>query len=170
MQLSINLGIDTRALALIRDRLRSFWRQESFLVERELRLVTPIGATSKLLGGIRSDSNEVGCRTFIGGEASKYADFVEHGRGPGGYPPPDKIRAWLSISPKGKRFVNAIAADYGLTGEAALRSATFLKSRGIAQRGTPAQNIFSDTEDKLAPRFESDLETAIELALRAVFS
>ena len=100
--------------------------------------------------------------------SSKYALVVEVGRKPGKFPPPEPIRRWLQITDKGKAFVATITAAYKIKKkETALRSATFLKSRGIARQGTKGAFMFQEGEKRATPRVNKLFERAvIEIARR----
>ena len=67
---------------------------------------------------------DTGVRLLIGG--AKHSYFLEHGRGRGGFPPPDKIRQWIR--------------DKGLAGqfdkEYKLNSFAYLIGKKIAEQGS----------------------------------
>jgi hypothetical protein len=81
---------------------------------------------------------EVSAAMGATGGASLYAEFVEHGRRPGKFPPVEPIRTWV------RRVL-------GITGAAKIRSVAFLVARKIARNGTPAQNFTKITAEKEAP-------------------
>lgn len=115
--------------------------------EREIAVKTPVGVTGHTRQGIHGRvidplHGEIG----IQGPASRYGDFVESGRRPGKFPPPDPISLWLRRTAKGRAFVAAVKERYGIkTDSAALKQATFLKQRGIARRGTPGAFMFKES-------------------------
>lgn len=102
----------------------------------------------------------------VAGPAQIYAWVVEAGRKPGGkFPPPDAIARWLKGSIKGKRFVAEIKAAYGIKKDStALKSATFLKSRGIANKGTKGAFMFEKGQIETEPRIRRRFNKAAQRA------
>lgn len=132
-----------RGLAVINREFRRAMTKSVIYAESQIAGLTPVGATAQLRQGIAGEVKT----PFLGivgvaGSAGKYSDIVEVGRRPGRFPPPDAIEFWLRRSNKGKAFVASVAATYDLNPERALKSATYLKSRGIARRGTRGQRMF----------------------------
>lgn len=89
-------------------------------------------------------------------ELEDYWKYLEYGRKPGKFPPPDKIKEWIRIKPviprpyKGKLpTTNQLA---------------YLIGRKIATKGTPATNLLSNT--KTTFNLENKLTEAIANALR----
>ena len=109
---------------------------------------TPVGATSMLrqstlftpprynFGSTEGRPGwEVTSTMGATGGASLYAEFVEHGRRPGKFPPIEPIRKWV------RRVL-------GVTGAAQIRSVAYLVGRKIARTGTPAQQFTAKTVEK----------------------
>lgn len=123
------------------------------LGETTIAGLAPVGATAHLrqgiVGKVKSPFQGV---VGIAGPASKYGDIRERGRRPGRFPPPDAIEYWLQRSNRGKAFVASIAADYDLKPAAALKAATFLKSRGIARHGYRGAWMFKKGEKRIRPK------------------
>ncbi|KKL13387.1 hypothetical protein LCGC14_2526250, partial [marine sediment metagenome] len=101
------------------------------------------------------------------GPATRYIDVIEKGRRPGKFPPPDAIELWLRRTSKGKAFVSSVKSTYNIKSQAsALRQATFLKSRGIAQKGIRAVKMFEKTERSERRRIERFFRKAARRAER----
>lgn len=83
-----------------------------------------------------------------------YWKYVENGRGPGKFPPPDKIRSWIEIKP--------VQIQPGMNGKTpSVEQLTFLISRKIAEEGTEAQPFFQPAVDDALARFEERISEAI---------
>ena len=92
--------------------------------------------------------------------------WVENGRGPGKFPPPDKILEWIRIKP-------IIPDDRGgrLPTEQQL---AFLIGRKIAEQGIEPGNQLHNAMDDIYPQFEERIDEAIALdineAIDIIFS
>lgn len=84
-----------------------------------------------------------------------YWKYVENGRGPGKFPPPDKIRDWIEVKP-----VNLQPLSNGKT--PTVEQATFLISRKIAREGTEPQPFFEPAKEQTIRAFEERISLAIE--------
>lgn len=83
-----------------------------------------------------------------------YWKYVENGRGPGRYPPPDAIRKWIEVKP--------IAIQPGMNGKTpSVEQVTFLISRKIAQEGTEAQPFFEPAKEQAVSEFDDAISQAI---------
>lgn len=142
---------DGKAVGIMRREYRKALMANLINVEMAVARITPAGVTGLLRMGIKGKIlSDIRGVVASSGPSSKYAPIVEHGRGPGKFPPPDAISLWLKRTAKGKVFVQAIQTRYGIKNEStALKAATYLKSRGIAKQGTPAQKMFAKTECKM---------------------
>ena len=91
---------------------------------------------------------------------------MENGRGPGKFPPPDKILEWIRIKP-------IIPDDRGgrLPTEQQL---AFLIGRKIAEQGIEPGNQLHNAMDDIYPQFEERIDEAIALdineAIDIIFS
>lgn len=83
----------------------------------------------------------------------EYYKWVENGRGPGKFPPPDKILEWIRIKP-------IIPDDRGgrLPTEQQL---AFLIGRKIAEQGIEPGNQLHNAMDDIYPQFEERIDEAI---------
>lgn len=84
-----------------------------------------------------------------------YWKYVEEGRGPGKFPPPDKIRNWIEVKP-----VNLSPLSNGKT--PTVEQAAFLIGRKIAQEGTKPQPFFETAKEQTIRDFEQRISLAIE--------
>lgn len=83
-----------------------------------------------------------------------YGKYVENGRGPGKFPPPDKIREWIEIKP--------VSIQPGMNGRTpSIDQLTFLISRKIANEGTEAQPFFEPAKEEAIRQFEKAIDEAI---------
>lgn len=95
-----------------------------------------------------------------------YYKWVENGRAPGKFPPPDKIMEWIRIKP-------IIPDDRGgkLPTEQQL---AFLIGRKIAEEGIEPGNQLHNAMDGIYPQFEEKIDEAIALdindAIEIIFS
>lgn len=84
-----------------------------------------------------------------------YGKYVEKGRGPGKYPPPDAIRNWIEIKPAD------IQPD--LNGKyPTVEQLTFLISRKIAEEGTEPHPFLEPAAEEALKEFELSIEYAIQ--------
>ena len=84
-----------------------------------------------------------------------YFRFVEEGRGPGKFPPVDKIREWISVKP--------ISPYPGENGKIpSVDQLTYLIGRKIATEGTDPQPFFQPAKDDAISRFEEAISLAID--------
>lgn len=95
-----------------------------------------------------------------------YYKWVENGRGPGKFPPPDKILEWIRIKP-------IIPDDRGgkLPTEQQL---AYLIGKKIAEQGIEPGNQLHNAMDDIFPQFEERIDEAIALdineAIDIIFS
>lgn len=83
-----------------------------------------------------------------------YGKYVENGRGPGKFPPPDKIREWIEIKP--------VSIQPGMNGRTpSIEQLTFLISRKIANEGTEAQPFFEPAKEQAIQEFNEAIDQAI---------
>lgn len=82
-----------------------------------------------------------------------YYKWVENGRGPGKFPPPDKILEWIRIKP-------VIPDDRGgkLPTEQQL---AYLIGKKIAEEGIEPGNQLHNAMDNIFPQFEEKIDEAI---------
>lgn len=83
-----------------------------------------------------------------------YWTFVNSGRGPGKFPPPNAIRRWIEVKP---------VSPYPINGKTpSVDQLTFLISRKIANEGTPPQPFFQPAVDEALRTFSGAIDKAIE--------
>lgn len=85
----------------------------------------------------------------------EYWKFVENGRGPGKFPPIDKIREWIEIKPVIPQAYNGKLPT--------VNQLAFLIARKIALEGTEGTNFFSRTQESINEQFLQDIEDAISM-------
>ena len=106
-------------------------------------------------------------------QLADYYKFIDQGRQPGKFPPPDVIAHWiqnkkLSIIQKSglKSIKNHNRMSTVLSGQSQTRSLAYLIGRKIARDGIPATNFYSNTittdvfqalNDNLSIAFKQDL-------------
>lgn len=84
-----------------------------------------------------------------------YWKYVENGRGPGKYPPPDAIRKWIEVKP--------VSIQPDRNGRIpSVEQVTFLVSRKIAEEGTEPQPFLEPAKDEVLARFEPLIDQAIQ--------
>lgn len=84
-----------------------------------------------------------------------YWHFLENGRGPGKFPPVDKIKEWIEVKP-----VNPTPLSNGKT--PSVEQLSFLISRKIANEGTEAHPFFEPAKEQTIREFEDKINQAIE--------
>lgn len=88
-------------------------------------------------------------------ELPEYAKYVEKGRGPGKFPPPDVIKNWIEIKPVSPRS--------GVDGKVPdIKQLTYLISRKIALEGIEPKPFFEPAREEAIRLFEPVIEKAIE--------
>lgn len=84
-----------------------------------------------------------------------YWKYVEEGRGPGKYPPPDAIRSWIEVKP--------VVPQADMNGRTpTVEQLTFLISRKIAEEGTNPQPFFEPAKEEAIRQFEDRISYAIQ--------
>lgn len=84
-----------------------------------------------------------------------YWQFLENGRGPGKFPPVDKIKEWIEVKP-----VNPTPLSNGKT--PSVEQLSFLISRKIANEGTEGKPFFEPAKEQTIREFEDKINQAIE--------
>lgn len=83
-----------------------------------------------------------------------YWKYVENGRGPGKFPPIDKIREWIEVKP--------VQITPDMNGKVpTVEQVSFLISRKIANEGTDAQPFFEPAKQEAISRFNDAIDLAI---------
>lgn len=83
-----------------------------------------------------------------------YGKYVENGRGPGKYPPIDKIQEWVEVKP--------ISITPDMNGRTpSVRQVAFAISKKIAEEGTQAQPFFEPAKEQTIREFEDRITEAI---------
>lgn len=86
---------------------------------------------------------------------AEYWTYVEHGRGPGKFPPPPAIRRWIDVKP-----VQAYPDSRGRT--PTVDQLAFLIGRKIAEEGTDPQPFFEPAKEEAVRQFSAAIDKAIE--------
>ena len=84
-----------------------------------------------------------------------YWQYLENGRGPGKFPPVDKIKEWIEVKP-----VNPTPLSNGKT--PSVEQLSFLISRKIANEGTEGKPFFEPAKEQTIREFEDKINQAIE--------
>jgi hypothetical protein len=84
-----------------------------------------------------------------------YWQFLEHGRGPGKFPPPPAIRNWIEVKP-----VQPYPDSRGRI--PTVDQLTFLIGRKIAEEGTEPQPFFEPAKEQAVREFSTAIDKAIE--------
>lgn len=84
-----------------------------------------------------------------------YWKWVEQGRRPGKYPPPEAIKRWVELKP--------VSATPGLNGKTpTVEQLTFLISRKIAEQGTKGAKFFEPAKEQAIRDFSEKIDRAID--------
>lgn len=84
-----------------------------------------------------------------------YWQHLEKGRGPGKFPPVDKIKEWIEVKP-----VNPTPLSNGKT--PSVEQLSFLIGRKIANEGTEGKPFFEPAKEQTIREFEDKINQAIE--------
>lgn len=84
-----------------------------------------------------------------------YWQYLENGRGPGKFPPVDKIKEWIEVKP-----INPTPLSNGKT--PSVEQLSFLISRKIANEGTEAHPFFEPAKEQTIREFEDKINQAVE--------
>lgn len=84
-----------------------------------------------------------------------YWQYLERGRGPGKFPPVDKIKEWIEVKP-----VNPTPLSNGKT--PSVEQLSFLIGRKIANEGTEGKPFFEPAKEQTIREFEDKINQAIE--------
>lgn len=84
-----------------------------------------------------------------------YWQHLERGRGPGKFPPVDKIKEWIEVKP-----VNPTPLSNGKT--PSVEQLSFLIGRKIANEGTEGKPFFEPAKEQTIREFEDKINEAIE--------
>ena len=84
-----------------------------------------------------------------------YWQYLESGRGPGKFPPVDKIKEWIEVKP-----VNPTPLSNGKT--PSVEQLSFLISRKIANEGTEGKPFFEPAKEQTIREFEDKINQAID--------
>ena len=83
-----------------------------------------------------------------------YWKYVNGGRGPGKFPPPDAIRRWIEVKPIEPSPINGRTPT--------VDQLTFLVSRKIAREGIEPTNFFDEAREATIRDFEERISLAIQ--------
>ncbi len=99
------------------------------LLEREVKIRTPLGATKLLRGSIFSEPRGNPVREVVVGSTSIYAPMVEVGRNPGKFPPRAPLELW-------------VRRKLGIADPKEIKSVAFLVARKISREGFKGAFMF----------------------------
>ena len=115
-----------------------------------------INASYKLLNSVETVVRRNDDEFIVTINLEPYWYYVENGRGPGRFPPIDKILEWIRIKP-----VIPYSDSRGrLPTEEQL---AFLISRKIAEQGTEGRNVLYETVDELNRYYLPKLQQALDM-------
>lgn len=116
-------------------------------------------ATGNLISSLKPVSVDFEGKGYVGSiSLASYWKYVEYGRRPGKFPPPDKILEWVKVKPVLPRPINGIKPTE--------KQLAFLISRKIARDGIEAGNQFSEALDIAWSRKSIEISKAIEKDLQ----
>lgn len=84
-----------------------------------------------------------------------YWQYLENGRGPGKFPPVDKIKEWIEVKP-----INPTPLSNGKT--PSVEQLSFLISRKIANEGTEGKPFFEPAKEQTIREFEDKINQAVD--------
>lgn len=116
-------------------------------------------ATGNLISSLKPVSVGFEGKGYVGSiSLASYWKYVEYGRKPGKFPPPDKILEWVKVKPVLPRPINGIKPTE--------KQLAFLISRKIARDGIEAGNQFREALDIAWSRKSIEISQAIEKDLQ----
>lgn len=92
----------------------------------------------------------------------EYWKYVEYGRKPGKFPPPDKIREWVEVKPVIPRPMKNGKLP-------TIEQLSYLIGRKIAIKGIPPSPVLELTVQDLNERFMAELQSAIKQDIGYLF-
>lgn len=117
-------------------------------------------ATGDLIRSIKPIEIQFETNKYSGSiSLAHYWKYVEYGRRPGKFPPPNKILDWVKIKPVLPRPVNGIKPTE--------KQLAFLISRKIARDGIEAGNQFKEALDLCWAKNKNKISDAISIDLQA---
>lgn len=119
-------------------------------------------ASGALSQSARAELRVSGKRFEVVMHLEDYWKYVESGRRPGKFPPPDKIREWIEIKPVLPRPMKNGKLP-------TLEQLTYLIGRKIAIKGIPPTPILESTVAKLNEQFLDQLYGAIREDIGYIF-
>ena len=129
-------------------------------------------ASGKLLNSIEYEVQYDERSIWLQFKMEDYYKWVENGRAPGKFPPPDKIMEWIRIKP-------IIPDDRMGTGKLPTeKQLAFLIGRKIAEEGiepgnqlhTAIDNTWEQWEDRIDEAIAQDVEEAIDIIFSSFFN
>lgn len=117
-------------------------------------------ASGSLLASISMSIEVFGERYTVYLHSKDYLKYIENGRGPGKFPPPDKILQWV----KDKKLpTKESTGDKSLPSE---KSLAYLVGRKISLYGTKPTPLVAETEEELNEIYMEKLEDALILDIQ----
>lgn len=117
-------------------------------------------ATGDLIRSIKPIEIQFETNSYSGSiSLAHYWKYVEYGRRPGKFPPPNKILDWIKIKPVIPRPVNGIKPTE--------KQLAFLISRKIARDGIEAGNQFKEALDLTWTKNKNKISDAISIDLQS---
>lgn len=114
-----------------------------------------INASYKLLNSVETVVRRNDDEFIVTINLEDYWIYVENGRGPGKFPPIDKILEWIRVKP----VIPYTDSRGRLPTEEQL---AFLISRKIAEQGTEGRNVLYETVDELNRYYLPKLQQALD--------
>lgn len=117
-------------------------------------------ATGDLIRSIKPIEIQFETNNYSGSiSLAYYWKYVEYGRRPGKFPPPNKILDWVKIKPVIPRPINGIKPTE--------KQLAFLISRKIARDGIEAGNQFKEALDLCWTKNKNKISDAISIDLQS---
>ena len=117
-------------------------------------------ATGDLIRSIKPIEIQFETNKYSGSiSLAHYWKYVEYGRRPGKFPPPNKILDWVKIKPVIPRPINGIKPTE--------KQLAFLISRKIARDGIEAGNQFKEALDLTWAKNKNKISDAISIDLQS---
>lgn len=126
-------------------------------------------ASGKLLNSVEYEVQFDDRAIWLQFKLEDYYKWVENGRGPGKFPPPDKILEWIRIKP--------VIPDNRTGKLPTEQQLAFLIGRKIAEEGIPAGNqlhtaintTYTDWENKIDEAIAMDVNDSLEIIFSSFF-
>lgn len=143
---------------------REFFKKSAGEFPATISVLEEYAEVLKSLYSSKTESVEVVDRVVINNgmievqfELSEFWKWIEHGRGPGKFPPPDVIESWITK----KGIIPQAPNIPGPPKIPTIPQLTYLIGRKIANEGTEAKNYLSDSIETILPEFMQRIQEAM---------